>query len=163
MRQRTSGQALVLVALILPVLLGLLLVGLDLAGRRMREREVQDALRAANRSAVQTFDYAAFAENRLVLADADTVIAAARRLAAVNLHGASGLTLPPEAVAERVAWTALPSGGACLLEPDGPNLRFPTPVLCVVAEVELVSPLGLTWTTRVFAADTLDLSFSSQE
>ena len=44
MRQRTSGQALVLVAIILPVLLGLLLVGLDLAGRRMREREVQDAL-----------------------------------------------------------------------------------------------------------------------
>jgi hypothetical protein len=36
-------------------------------------------------------------------------------------------------------------------------------VLCAVAEVELVSPLGLTWTTRVFAADTLDLSFSSQE
>lgn len=163
MRQRTPGQALVLVALLLPALLGLLLVGIDLSGRRMREREVQDALRAANRSAIQTFDYATFAENRLALADADTVIAVARRLAAVNLHSASGLTLPPEVVAERVSWTVLPSGGACLLEPDGPTLRFPTPVLCAVAEVELVSPLGLTWTTRVFAADTLDLSFSSTE
>lgn len=162
MRQRPSGQALALVALLLPVLLGLLLVGLDLAGRRMREREVQDALRAANRSAVQTFDYAAFAEDRLALADAKTVISVARHLAAVNLRGTSGLTRPPDTVADEVSWAVLPAGGACHLEADRPALRFPAPALCAVADVELVSPLGLTWTTQIFAADTLDLSFAPQ-
>jgi len=163
MRKRISGQALVLFALIMPVLLGLLLVGIELAGRNTSTREIQDAIRAANRSAVQTFDYAAFADNRLALADADAVVAVARRLAAINLRGIAGLTLPPERIADRVTWTALSSGGACLLEPEGPTLRFPTPVLCASAEVELVSPLGFTWTTWVFAADTLDLSFSSAE
>lgn len=163
MGKRSQGQALVLFALMLPVLLGLLLVGFELTSRSTSEREVQDAIRAANRSAVQTFDYAAFADNRLALADADAVVAAARRLAAVNLRGVTGLTLPPETVADRVIWTPLASGGACLLEPEGPILRFPTPVLCASAEIELVSPLGFTWTTRVFAADTLDLSFSSLE
>lgn len=163
MRTRTTGQALVMVALILPALLGVLLVGVELVSRRSSERAVRAAIQAANRSAVQTFDYAAFADNRLALADADAVISVARRLAAVNLQQIPELTLPPETVANHVSWTALSPGGACILEPEGPILRFPTPVLCASAEVELVSPLGFTWTARVFAADTLDLSFSSTE
>ncbi|HMO57204.1 MAG TPA: hypothetical protein PKC19_07610 [Roseiflexaceae bacterium] len=163
MKTRISGQALVLFALIMPVLLGLLLVGIELASRNTSTREVRDAIRAANRSAVQTFDYAAFAENQLALADTNAVVVVARRLAAINLRGIAGLTLPPEMIADRVTWTALSSDGACLLEPDGPTLHFATPVLCASAEVELVSPLGFTWTTRIFAADTLDLSFSSAE
>lgn len=160
-RQHTTGQALVIVALFLPVIIGLWLLAIDLAWRFTTIQTVTDALQAANRSAVQTFDYAAFADNRLALAEPDTVIAVARRFAATNLSGVNGLVRSSVDVADAAQWTVLPSGGACILEPGGPTLRFPTPALCGVADVELMSPLGLIWTIRVYAADTLDQSFSS--
>ncbi len=80
LRRRAPGQALVLVALLLPVIIGLWLQAIELAWRVTTAQAVTDALRAANRSAVQTFDYAAFAENRLALAAPDAVIAVARRI-----------------------------------------------------------------------------------
>lgn len=160
-RQHIPGQALVIVALFLPVIIGLWLLAIELAWRFTTAQAVTDALRAANRSAVQTFDYSAFAENRLALAEPDAVISVARRLAATNLSGVHGLMKTPVEVADTAQWTVLPAGGACILEPGGPTLRFPKPALCSSAEVELASPLGFSWTIQVYAADTLDLSFSS--
>lgn len=155
-RRHAPGQALALVALSLPVIIGLWLLAIELAWRVMTMQAVTDALRAANRSAVQTFDYAAFAENRLALAAPDAVITVARRMAAINLSGVSGLTSSPAEVADAVEWIVLPSGGVCLLDPAGPALHISGPALCGTATVALVSPLGLPWTIRVAMADTLD-------
>jgi Flp pilus assembly protein TadG len=160
-RQHHPGQALVIVALFLPIIIGLWLLAIELAWRFTTTQSVNDALRAANRSAVQTFDYAAFADNRLALADPDAVIAVAQRLAATNLSGVRGLAKTPADVAGAAQWTVLPAGGACILEAGGPTLRFPKPALCSTARVDLSSPLGFNWTIQVYAADTLDLSFSS--
>ncbi|MEI7642942.1 MAG: hypothetical protein WCJ55_01415 [Chloroflexales bacterium] len=160
-RRHAPGQALVLVALFLPVIIGLWLLAIELAWRVMTAQAVTDALRAANRSAVQTFDYAAFAENRLALAAPDAVIAVARRMAAINLSGVSGLTSSPAEIADAVQWRVLPSGGACLLDPAGPALCFSGPALCGTAAVALVSPLGLPWTIPVSMADTLDRAVAS--
>src|SRR5262245_18116922 len=124
MRYRTSGQALFVVALLLPVLLGLLLAAIELSWRSMITHEVTDALRAANRSAVQTLAYTAFAENRFALAQPDMVIANARRLSTINLNGIAGLVEPPGVIANAAHRVVLPAGGRCLLEQDGPSLHF---------------------------------------
>lgn len=157
-RPQTAGQSLLIIALLLPVIVGLWLLAIELAWRVATVQAVTDALRAANRSAVQHFDYAAFAENRLALADPNTVIATARQLATINLTGIIGLVQSPAEIADATQWTVLPAGGVCVLEPAGPPLHFPSPALCSATQIDLLSPLDLTMTIEVYAADTLDLS-----
>lgn len=158
MRPRSHGQALLVIALLLPVLIGLLLAGIEISGRQAREQDVRAAIQAASRAAVQTFDYRALAEGRSSLADPEAVVAVARRVAAINLRAVTSLATSPEDAASRIRWTVLPAGGACAFDPGEPALRVATPALCASAELPLVSPLGLTWTARVAAADTLDES-----
>src|SRR6266545_5825877 len=67
LRQREDGQALVLVALVLTFLMMLILTCIEVGGRYLELAEIEDALKQATRSSVQTFDYAAFARGGQVL------------------------------------------------------------------------------------------------
>jgi Flp pilus assembly protein TadG len=158
MRHRQPGQALLLVALCLPVICGLWLLAIELAWRFTTTQAVTDALRSANRSAVQTFDYAAFADNQLALASPANVIAIARQLARTNLTGIPGLLLSPTEIANTITWQVAPAGSTCTLASAAPALQLPTPALCGAADVQLISPLGMTISIHVDTADTLDTS-----
>src|SRR5438093_503076 len=59
----SDGQALVFVALVLSFVLMLTLTIVEIGARFQELAEIEDALKQATRSSVQTFDYRAFARN----------------------------------------------------------------------------------------------------
>ncbi len=168
------GQALVLVALMLPVLMAFVLLVVEVAERWVQVAMLEDALQQATRSAVQTMDYAAFARNAAGLRATTTCVqvrqtdAAAAPCRAVidratayfrtNLRGVRGLAEAPEALADRVMWTVLPAGGTCHYSSSRVTpVTEATPLLC--AEVRPVMTGVVGWgafTPLIIAGETLD-------
>jgi hypothetical protein len=173
-RGRAPGQALVLVAVMLPVLMAFVLLVVEVAERWMQVATLEDALQQATRSAVQTMDYAAFARNATGLR-ATTACAQVRRADAAaaacravidqasayfraNLRGVRGLAEDPEALADRVTWTVLPTGGTCSYSSTQVRpVTEATPLLC--AEVRPVMQGIVGWgrfTPLIVAGETLE-------
>ena len=169
-RLRSHGQALVIVALVLPFLVALMLTVFELATRFLEVAEIEDALRQASRSSVQLLDYAALADDRQQV-DEQRVIATARAIVATNLASARGLDEPIEALVERIEWQVLPNGGTCTLPGEGAlvagrqertgaswQISFSTPAVCATVRPKLTGLMGWgQYTPTINAAETLDL------
>lgn len=169
LRHKKPGQALVLFALILSFVLMLTLAFIEIAGRFYQLAQVEDALKQATRSSVQTFDYPAFAENGLILLEthatsktgcAEIGPNSARYYACTalisNLRGVSGLLETPEQTAARVQWLFLPQGGTCTY-PNGEQVTFTTPAVCASLQPHMAGLIGIgSYDPLIFAADTLD-------
>ncbi len=161
------GQSLVLVALMLSFLAIFLITAVEVAGRYLQRAEIEDALRQATRSAVQTFAYDKFAQNTQALkagapcvgtvstgCSGNPVAAQAALMFVANLGDVGGLQDGETAasVAQKVVWTIGPTGGTCQ------GQTYTTPVVCA----ELDAPLrGLTsrygsWTPQIEAAEKID-------
>jgi Flp pilus assembly protein TadG len=165
-----SGQALVFIALVITFLSMLVLTCIEVAGRYQELAEIEDALKQSTRSAVQAFDYAAFARGgqRVREASATTITgcgslapSSARTLACsvflTNLQGVRGLQETPEQTAARVTWTFLPNGGMCTYPNGSAPIMFATPAVCATLRPRMTGLLGWgIWSPQVDAADTLD-------
>ena len=170
LRRHEQGQALVLVALVLTFFLMLVLTCIEVGGRYLELAEIEDALKQATRSSVQTFDYAAFARGSQLLREtsATTITgctgttATSARFAActvflTNLHDLRGLAETADQTAARVQWTFLPQGGTCTFPSGRPSIRFTTPAVCATLTPRMTGLLGWgVWTPQIDAADTLD-------
>ena len=165
-----SGQALVLVGLMLPFLLALILTSIEIGARYAERAEIEDALKQATRSAVQAFDYAAFAGSSQQLRQtgaasvtgcASATARSARGLACAvltaNLAGIGGVLDTPAQTAARVRWTFLPRGGTCTFPSGRPPMTFTTPAVCASLTPRMTGLLGWgIWLPQIDAADTLD-------
>lgn len=170
LRQKVDGQALVFVTLVLSLLIMLVLTCVEIGGRYLELASVEDALRQATRSSVQSFDYAAFARNsqqvRAPSATTTTGCASldhrdARSTACAvllaNLAGVRGLAETREQTAARVQWTFLPQGGTCTFPRGRAPMTFATPAACATLQPRMKGLLGWgVWTPQIDAADTLD-------
>lgn len=170
---KRRGQSLVIVALVLPFLVGFTLLVVEVAERWLEVAMVEDALQQATRSAVQSFDYADLARGRHSLRAAGDchqvaweedsrckeLLQRARAFLLVNLQGVRGLDESPQALAARVRWTVLPAGGTCSFSSSAaPDVTETAPLLC--AEVRPVMRGLVGWgsfTPLIVAADSLDL------
>lgn len=166
--RKQDGQALVLFALILTFVLMLTLAFVEISGRYYQLAQVEDALKQATRSSVQTFDYPAFAENGVLIEThatkgvgcygitPDSVRYYACKVLLTNLGDVSGLLETPEQTAARVGWTFLPQGGTCTY-PNGQQVTFSTPAVCAALQPRMAGLIGFgTWQPWIYAADTLD-------
>ena len=165
-----QGQSLVLVGLMLPFLLALILTAIEVGARYAQRAEIEDALKQATRSAVQAFDYAAFAGSSQQLRQtgaasvtgcASATARSARALACAvlttNLAGISGVLDTPAQTAARVRWTFLPRGGTCTFPSGRLPMTFTTPAVCASLTPRMTGLLGWgIWTPKIDAADTLD-------
>jgi hypothetical protein len=158
MTRRTPGQSLVLLALMLPFLAALVLTAMEIGARTWQRAQLEDALRQANRAAVQTWLYPAFASGTLTVRPVD-VMASGAAYFETNLGGITTLALPPAKTAAAAAWTpVIPAGGGMCTDPAGRLVTLPRPGMCASVTVTLRSLVGWQpWTTTVFAADTVDL------
>lgn len=168
--QHAPGQALVLVALVLTLVMMLMLSCMELAARYEQRAQIEDALAQATRSSVQAFDYAAFARGGQLLREeggasisgcARLTPNSARELACTvfqtNLEGVGGVLETPEQTAARVQWTFLPQGGTCSFPNGRPSLTFTTPAVCATLAPRMTGLLGWgIWSPQIDAADTLD-------
>jgi len=151
-----AGQSLVLVALVLPVLVILVMSSTELATRLLQRAEVEDALRHASRSAIQTFDYQPFAE-ATTQTRPEAMIAIATGVFQTNLGGVHGLKTSAAATAASVQWQPLPSGSASCQAPDGTAVAITGPALCATVLVRLRGLVGWNeWQSTVFVIETLD-------
>lgn len=178
LRARARGQALAIVAIALPTLLLLALTVIELGERWHQVMSVEDALQQASRSAVQTLDYRALAENAAAFRSAPpqgcqrvtqaqpgqcrAVVEAAAAYLAANLQRARGLADGESvaALARRTRWTVLPRGGTCAYA-NGATRSAPagTPLLCAEAEPVLRGVVGWgTFSPLITAGDTLDIA-----
>lgn len=169
-RRFQNGQSLVLIAIMLPFLVAFMLTTIEISGRLLQRAEVEDALRQATRSAVQTFDYRQFARNTQSLDTAtgclgttatgsgcagNRIAELAEDLFVTNLQSSTGLAVSPADVAAKVRWQVLPSGGTCAELSD--QATFSTPAVCATLDVPLEGLVGWgQWTPHVEAADMLD-------
>jgi hypothetical protein len=169
---RSPGQSAVLVALILPFVVGFALLVVEVAERWLEVAMVEDALQQTTRSAVQLLDYRALARGdgglragadcRDVAWDADprcrALLDAARRVLIANLGELRGLAEDPAAVAGQVRWTVLPNGGTCRYSaPAAPPVSAPTPLICAEVRPAMRGIVGWgTYRPLVIAADTID-------
>lgn len=125
LHDRHAGQSLVLVALILALLIPLVLTSIEIANRYLELARMEDALRQAARTAVQTFRYEPFSSDQLTLAAEQHIAAIGQTTLAANLqtvrHLQAGAT--PDSTAALAQWIILPNGGACWGEPlVGPSV-----------------------------------------
>lgn len=167
---RSDGQALVFVALVLSCVLMLTLTIIEIGARFQELAEIEDALKQATRSSVQTFDYRAFARNgqqvrethaTTVSGCTNTDPSSARFYActvfATNLTNVRGLHETPAQTAARVTWTFLPQGGTCTYPNGHPSVTFTTPAVCATLRPQMTGLLGWgIWSPQIDAADTLD-------
>lgn len=167
---RVAGQALVFVALVLGMLVTLVMTCVEVGARYQQRAEVEDALRQAARSSVQSFDYAAFARDSQQVrathaatvtgcagAEPDSARFAACAVLRTNLAGVGGLEETAEQTAERVVWTFLPSGGTCTFPNDQPAQTFANAAVCATLQPRMTGLIGLgIWTPQIDAAETLD-------
>jgi hypothetical protein len=170
LRQREDGQALVLVALVLTFLMILILTCIEVGGRYLELAEIEDALKQATRSSVQTFDYAAFARGGQLLRETGAtrvtgcagMVPNSARFAAcsvflTNLRDMHGLAETNEQTAAHIQWTFLPQGGTCTFPNRRPSMSFTTPAVCATLTPHMTGLLGWgVWTPQIDAADTLD-------
>src|SRR4051794_26384495 len=170
LRQKTDGQALVFVTLVLAFLIILVLTCIEIGGRYLELAEIEDALKQATRSSVQTFDYAAFARGGQVLRetsasstvgcaalDHTSARSSACAVLLTNLTGVRGLAETNEQTAARVQWTFQPQGGTCSFPNGRPPVTFATPAVCATLQPRMTGLLGWgIWTPQIDAADTLD-------
>lgn len=170
LRQSAQGQSLVLVGLMLPFLLALVLTSIEVGARYAQRAEIEDALKQATRSAVQAFDYAAFAGGSQQLrqtgassvtgctgATARSARALACAVLTTNLAGVGGVLDTPAQTAARVRWIFLPRGGTCTFSNGRPSLTFTTPAVCASLTPRMIGLLGWSiWMPQIDAADTLD-------
>lgn len=157
-RRHAPGQSLVLLALSLPFLAALVLASLEIGARQWQRAQIEDALRQANRAAVQTWLYPAFASGTVNVRPLD-MLASGQGYLTANLTGTTGLDSAPDVAAARAAWTPVvgTSGGTCPT-PGGTTLTLPRPGMCATLTVTLRSPISdQDWTTTVFVADTVDV------
>jgi Flp pilus assembly protein TadG len=157
MRRRAPGQSLVLTALMLPFLAALVLTAMEIGARTWQRAQIEDALRQANRAAVQTWLYPAFASGSLSVRPVDVMQSGAAYFE-TNLGGMTTLALPPAKTAAVAQWTPIvTSGGACT-DPQGRVVTLPRPGMCATVTVTLRSLVGWQpWTATVFTADTVDV------
>ncbi len=170
LHQREQGQALVLVALVITFLIMLVLTCIEVGGRYLELAEIEDALKQATRSSVQTFDYAAFARGNQLLRETDAtrvtgcagIVPNSARFAAcsvflTNLRDMRGLAETNEQTAAHIQWTFLPQGGTCTFPNGRQSVSFTTPAVCATLTPHLTGLLGWgVWTPQIDAADTLD-------
>jgi len=159
-RTMAAGQSLTLVALIMPILLGLMLAGLEVIGRDRTDRALGGSLSDTVRSVAQTVDYARFAGDGVMLDEA-ALRALAEAAFIDRLRGMPnvGLTTSPDDIGADVVWTILPEGGTCTLS-DGTALSFAGPVIC--ARVTIPTR-GLIWAgPRMVALDAVSTLDSSR-
>lgn len=155
-QQRSQGQSLVLVALILPFLLAFVLTCIEIGERYWEKAAIEDALQQATRSSVQSFRYSAFAQNSQSL-DATRVQNVARNTFITNLTGLRGLVQTPAEVAAQVTWTVYPTGGTCTYPHGRPSVTATTPMVCATMKPRMTGLLGWgEWTPQIDAASTLD-------
>lgn len=135
--RRTRGQALVLIALMLPVLTAFVFTAVELGTRMLQRAEVEDALRNATRVAVQTWAYESFAADAVAVRPVD-VIAVGRHALVINLDGVPGLQLALEQAAAEVSWVPItdPARDTCT-DPQGRTITFATPGVCATLKVPL--------------------------
>ncbi|MCX7861203.1 MAG: hypothetical protein N2385_14010 [Chloroflexus sp.] len=165
MCRRHSGQALPLLALMLPVLTLFVMVVIELANLWLAVALLEDALQQATRSAVQQIEYAALARNDQALrgnrtCQAVTIHAAGQCAAIVqvahhfllaNLQAAKLNGVDPVKLAATARWTVLPQGGAC------DQVASSTPLLCAELQPTLRGLFGLGEVRpSIHAADTID-------
>jgi hypothetical protein len=170
LRQREHGQALVLVTLVLTFLIMLVLTCIEVGGRYLELAEIEDGLKQATRSSVQTFDYAAFARGSQLLRetgatrvtgcagiDPNSARFAACSVFLTNLRDIRGLAETNDHTAARIQWTFLPQGGTCTFPNGHPSISFTTPAVCATLTPHMTGLLGWgIWTPQIDAADTLD-------
>jgi Flp pilus assembly protein TadG len=170
LRQHTHGQALILFAIALPVLISMVLVAIEVGERYTEIQMVEDALQQATRSAVQQLDYRPFADGKTSIriteachdvawddAACRPVTEVARQLFLVNLTDARGLVEGREALADQVRWTVLPHGGTCRSSATSAPVTEPSPMLCAEVRPVLRGIVGWgTYRPLIAAADTLD-------
>ena len=168
-RGREQGQALVAVALTISLLAMLMLTCIEIGGRYLQRAVIEDALRQSTRSAVQTFDYAAFAANSQRVRETTPVAVtgcasltrdSARAYACAvlldNLQYAQGLEETADQTSARVQWILLPQGGTCTFPGRAP-ISFSTPAVCASLSPRMTGLLGWgIWMPQLDAADTLD-------
>jgi len=154
--RQAPGQALVLTALLIPVLVALVLTFLEIGTRLLQRAEAEDALRHASRSAIQTFAYQPFAAGAAAVREAD-MLDVARSTFRINLDGVHGLLTTAAETAGSVSWQPVLAGTGRCSAWGAPAVEVAAPALC--AEVEL-RMRGLTgwgeWRTRLFVVETLD-------
>lgn len=151
------GQALVLVALILPVLAAFVFTAVEVGTRVLQRAEVEDALRNATRVAVQTWAYDAFATDAVAVRPVD-VIAVGQQAFAINVEGTHGLLTTPDQTAAQVVWVPImdPATDTCT-DPKGVTITFTTPGVCATLQVRMQGFLGWgEWQPIMFVAETLD-------
>ncbi len=157
MRHAAHGQALVLIALILPVLAAFVFTAVEVGTRVLQRAEVEDALRNATRMAVQTWAYDAFAADGVAVRPVD-VIAVGRQALVINLAGTHGLLTTPEQTAAEVVWVPImdPATDTCT-DPRGTTITFATPGVCATLQVRTRGFIGWdAWQPVIFVAETLD-------
>lgn len=171
-RAKQPGQSAVIVALMLPFLLGFSLLVIEVAERWLEVAMVEDALQQATRSAVQQFSYADLArgEERLRATSecramrwnqsprCTKLLSVARRFFITNLAGVRGLNESPADLAQRVSWTVLPSGGTCSYSNAAvPPVSEATPLICAEVRPQMRGIVGWgSFAPLIVAADTLD-------
>ena len=171
MLHSAPGQSAVIVALLLPFLVAFTLLVVEVAERWLEVAMVEDALQQATRSAVQSLDYAALARGQQGLraptacravttvapGDCRELLEVANRFFLVNLSGVRGLDESPQAVAARVHWTVLPTGGSCTLGAPARIVAESTPLLCAEVRPQMRGLVGWgAFHPLIVAADTID-------
>lgn len=163
------GQALPLMALIIPLVTALLIAVLEIGSFLMLRLQLTDALQHATRASVLQLDYAQLAGGSAVLRAApcqavtlDTappecqaLVATAASVLRRNLQQLRAVG-EADALVGTVRWTILPQGGVCSgLAAQAAGLQ---PMICAELTVDLRSPFGLREVRTVLrAADTLDV------
>ncbi|NJN14853.1 MAG: hypothetical protein HC822_00325 [Oscillochloris sp.] len=172
LRTQSRGQSAVLVALILPFLMGFTLLVVEVAERWLEVAMVEDALQQATRSTVQHFNYAALAQGddrlashtecRAVTArqasDCKAILNIAHTILVTNLTGVRGMNESHAALADRVRWTVLPNGGTCSFSSNAiVPVTETTPLICAEVRPQMRGIVGWgVYTPLIVAADTLD-------
>jgi hypothetical protein len=170
LNHRTAGQSLTLIALILPVLVGLLFTCVEVSTRYQQLAQIQDALQQSSRSAVQTFAYSAFAQGTergrethdlTVTGCTNPPKNSAQSIACqvflTNLSNVDGLKETPTQTAARVTWTILPDGGTCSYPNGKGSISFARPAVCATLRPQMLGLLGWgVWSPQIDAGDTLD-------
>ncbi len=165
MKLRARGQALPLLALMLPSLTLFVMVIVELTSLWLEVAMLEDALQQATRSAVQQLDYAALARGQQALrgnqacqavtikapGQCAAIVTVAHQFLVANLQASSLVSSDPAALAATTHWTVLPQGGACA------GVTATTPLLCAELQPTLSGIFG--WGNvrpRIRAADTID-------
>jgi hypothetical protein len=143
--RRASGQALVLIALILPVLAAFVFTAVEVGTRILQRAEAEDALRNATRVAVQTWAYDSFAADRPSVRPID-LMAVGQQTFVVNLKHVHGLVTTPEQTATDTC-----------RDPAGRVITFTSPGVCATLRIRMRGFLGWgEWQPVIFVAETLD-------